>query len=425
MDKKKLIILASVFLCVTLFLVELSLIQMDKGEQNHLAQVKQTYQEEIGELKAGKYANLIATDFESSIAEIENVYHLQILHPKGYINQSFLEDFSFVIEEDALQEENTLEFLWNPNYKNYKMRKDLELMNQVIDSFFQTEVDKNFLEADYWINDAYMETGYPEFVTLLTQGFTSRKNVFSLFGNETAEDGYMIQISSMLNGAWFSKGELGDIMPSLHNCKESYRYLSGKRQEEDIVLHLLDGDVLLSEMEKRVRDYLNSDTFPLPRTDGIYYEIGTALVIENEKYEEYDGVCFIVRRVYKGVPFAYGEWGTWYDCDMSEISYARSDAPDTMRDFWGLNGDVVEMQEVEKILSVGEALEILSDYFGNKNGLYEIRGVELVYKNKPVSTEDSTRISDILEPKWRFVVSPEGSGKEIIYFVDVVTGEMG
>lgn len=426
MDKKKIIILASVFLCVILFLVELAMIEMDEGEQDNLAQVKSRFQDEIQELKSGKYENLVAADFEVSIEEVENVYRLQILHPKGYANASFLENFTSVIEDELPQEEaNTLEILWNPNYRNQKVQGAVEFVNQVVDDFFQTEVDETTLEVMYWLDEECIRTKYSVFMDWLADGLTTYRDVVSLFGNTISEGGYMIQIDSGLNGAWFSRGELGDIMPLSNDCKGIYSYLEGKRQGMDVVLHLLDGDILLSEMEKRVLEYLNTDAFPLPKTEGIDYEIGAALVLENEKYENYDGICFIVRRVYKGVSFACGVWKTWYDCDTSEISYARSDSPDTMRDFYGLNGEVMEMEEVEDILSAGEALECLSNYFGNKNGFYEIRGVELVYKNAPVSSEDIFKISDILEPKWMFTVCAGGSGKELTYFVDAVTGEMG
>ena len=174
-----------------------------------------------------------------------------------------------------------------------------------------------------------------------------------------------------------------------------------------------------------VMDYLGSDDFPLPITKGIHYEIGAVLVVENEKYEGYDGVCFIIRRVYKGVPFACGTLRTLYESDTSEISYARSNIPDTIRDFHGLNGEVVEMQVVKNVISVGEALKILSERLGNKNGIYEVRGIELVYKNVPISSEEMTKISDILEPKWQFLVCPGGTGTEMIYFIDAITGEMG
>lgn len=423
MDKKKVFILSAVCLCVIMFAVELSLIESDTAGGKSLAQVKSTFEEDIQELKNGKYENLIATDFVASIEEVEKVYDLQILFPESYKELTFLENYTLVLEDGlSLEEQNTLEVLWNQSYKDREMQENLEVINQVIDTFFQTEVDKSYLEVDYWIEEENIEIEYNEFKSSLAQGLTCTGNLFSVFGNDTSNGGYMIQINSSLNGTWFSRGELGDIMPSLNDCRAVYPYLSGKRQVEDAVLHLLDGDILLSEMEEKVMEYLNTDAFPLPQTEGIHYEIGEARVLENG---ENDGVCFMVRRVYEGVPFEYGLFGNSYECDKSEISYARGEVPDTMRAFFGIDGEVIEIQAIKHMISAGEALEILSNYLGNNNGLYEIRGVELVYINCNVSSEEAMKISDILEPKWKFIVCSDGSGKEITYFIDVVTGEIG
>ena len=421
MDKKKVFILGSVLLCVMGFLVELFFVEREMEEQKNIAKVKSTFQDDIQALKDGKYDNLTASDFQVSIEGIENVYRLQILSIEDDVG--VLENFDFVIEDDR-SAKNVLEYLWKMNEKNDSTKEMIEDMNLTIDKFFQTKVDKTDLLAHYCIDEAYRKMEYNEFENSLEE-VMSDFDYFSLFGNDIAEGGYMIQIGSTLNDAWFSRGELGDIMPSLNDCRSVYHYLSGKRQGEDVLVNLLDGKIWLSELEKNVMEYLNTDAFPLVQIKGIHYEIGAALVIENEKYEEYDGVCFVVHRVYKGIPFAYRRWGRGYECDMSEISYARSNVPDTMRAFYGIDGEVVELQELLDILSLGEALEILSRCLGDKNGVYEIRGVELVYKSCSVPADNSAKLVDILEPKWRFVVCTKGSKKEMEYFVDVVTGEIG
>lgn len=416
---KKILILASVILCVALFLMELSRLENTKNDLYDISQVKQTFQDEIQELKDGKYENFVATDFDASIDEVEQVYHLQILYPEEYVNQSLLEDYTLVIKG------GDLENLGTSNYRNQKLQNGLTEVNGVIDKFFQAEVEKSFLRVDYWTEEDCIQIAYEEFLSEVADGLTTNRNVFYLFGNNIKDGGRMIQIGSNINGAWFSRGELGDIMPSLNKCKESYLYLAGKRQVEDAVLHLIDGDIQLSVLEQRVLEYMNTEEFPLQKIDGISYEIGQVFVIENEKHTDYDGVSFIVRREYKGVPFECGLWSAYYDYDTSEISYARSDVPDTLRGFYGLKGSVLEVQSVRTMLSVGEALQKLSEYFGTSNGSYEIRGIELVYKNVDVPEEDQSKISDILEPKWKFIVCPGGSGNELRYYVDVETGEIG
>lgn len=323
--------------------------------------VKSTFQSDIQKLKAGEYKNLRYKSFEASIDEVTEVNNIEILSDNSYKDKSF--------------------------------SKNAEKMNQVIDKFFMEEFDKSYIVAD---------------------------STF-LFGNNTAEGGYMVQISESLNHAWFSRFGLGDIGP-FEDYEKVYLYISGIRQVEDVELNLQDGSIMLSEMEEKVLEYLNSEAFPLPISENIDFGIGEVRIIENGQY---DGVGFKVRRIYKGIPFEYGSVA-YDDCvgkDYGELDYVVSTYPDTMLTFGRVNGKVVETKSITELITLGTALELVSEGIGDSS-VYDVYGVELVYRNEIISDERKEEVDDILVPKWKIITAKEDGEEYKIYYVDVVTGKI-
>lgn len=106
----------------------------------------------------------------------------------------------------------------------------------------------------------------------------------------------MVQIDEALSIVWFSKYGLNNIAPN--DYKKEYLYLMGKRQSEDFDIALTDKSVKISELENKCLEYLNKD-FILPVPENISYEIGDAYMLKNG---DKDAVCFLIRRVYKGIP---------------------------------------------------------------------------------------------------------------------------
>ena len=236
----------------------------------------------------------------------------------------------------------------------------------------------------------------------------------------------VVQVSYNRLHTWLSKKGLGTIHPSaMGEFKMVIPYLMGERQEETN-LHLKDGDTMLSEVEKSALDYMNSDKFPLIKADGITLAIGEARVIETESYE---GICFMTRRVYKGIPFEYGanaSIGAYHDelgHDGGEISYVEGGSPDTMLGFYRTDGIVIEKKEITEMITAGEALRLLSEQIGD-NSVYEVHGIELVYRNCEIPEDKISEISDILEPKWKIITINQNDDKYTLFYVDVVTGEI-
>lgn len=163
------------------------------------------------------------------------------------------------------------------------------------------------------------------------------------------KDRTFLENFEILINTWFSRNGLGSIGPFMGTAKgRSFTYLSGVRQNEDVVIRLQDKEVKLSEMEEQVLAYLNED-FLLPFDDKITFGIANAQSIDNGAYE---GLVFGIRRIYGGVPFEYGasvSSGIYTDelkHDNAEIAYTVSEYPDTLASFGRVNGKVAETGEI-------------------------------------------------------------------------------
>lgn len=401
MRKKKGILVACVSICVLLLVAGVMLLQpkeemkIDRDKPVTLEQAKKQFATDIKELKSGKYENLISKEFESSIESVQGVYNLEVLVDNSFTENTFLENLS--------------------------------VMETAIEKFFGKDIDKSFLEAEIYLSNTESElVKYDQIEEAFASGrMDQARGTGWLYGKDPV-DSKWVQTGSGLLHTWFSKCGLDTIHPSAQDeYKEVYPYFGGLRQE-DAVLHLKDKNVLLSEMEESVLHYMNSDKFPLIKGTDIFYGIGEARIIENDKGE---AICFLVRRMYKGLPFEYGSnsaGGAYIDSkphDGGEITYVESSSPDTMLGFWRSNGAVVEKAEISEMITAGKALDLLSERIGG-NSVYEVRGVELVYRNCEVPEDKIGEISDILEPKWKIITVNQNDDKYTLFYVDVVTGEI-
>ncbi|MGN0375405.1 MAG: hypothetical protein ACI4EN_07890 [Butyrivibrio sp.] len=392
--KKNLLICVCTGICVILIVFALIISRdKDKPETESMSLVKQ--EEAIKDIpsdKTDKYDNLIFTDFYASTEEIEGVYTIEILSDNSYMDKTFLENFA--------------------------------AMNDVIDKFFMEDFDKSSLVVDFYFPDS--ETVYVKYDDIATECADEKYNMPRaefLFGNETSNGGYMVQITEALNNVWFSRYGLGDIHPTEY--KKVYPYISCIRQIEDVEINLKDGRIKLSELEKQVLNYLN-ESFPIPHDDKITFGIGDVRILDNG---EYDGVCFKVRRIYKGIPFEYGSnasqdmYNDEFSHDSGEIDYAVSTYPDTMLSFGCMTGTVVETDTITEMIPAEEALYLLSENIGN-NSVYEVQGIELVYRNCEVPKERLEEVDAILRPCWKIITINQSDDKYTLFYVDVVTGDI-
>ncbi|MBQ8519624.1 MAG: hypothetical protein IJ455_08515 [Agathobacter sp.] len=362
-----------------------------------LEQAKEQFASDIKELKDGTYENLIAKDFTASIEAAKGLYHFQILR-----NQEF---------------ETTLE--------------NVDGMIEAMEKFFGDSFDKSNLyhnafpldeNGELQYDATGVELNYDEVMDLLREG---KNNQYSLIGGFVLSGGFYAHIDPAFGNTWFSKRSLGTSMPGDYENTKEYLYVTGIRQS-DTVVQLRDQEYQLSELEKKVLDYVNGDAFPLPHHEEISYQIGTTHIIATEE-KEY--INFVLRRVYKGVPFEYGsEFATdgYRDKlghDYTRVNYIEGTQPDTIMGFMNLKGTVDIIEQVTQMIPAREALRLLSEQIG-ENSVYEVHGVELVYRECEVPEDKKMEISDILEPKWKIITINQNDDKYTLFYVDVVTGEI-
>ncbi len=398
--KTKMLVLSAVALLVIAVSVVLIIISNKPKEEATfytIDDVKDKISSDISKIQKGKYKNLICDDFSASLEDIEGVYNIEIQNNNDYLKKSLVEN--------------------------------LKIMDTTINRFFNEEFDKSFIEAEIFFDD---EEGGSEYI-----GYNNLENALSdskykdyhsrynepmwLFGNNTSEGGYMVQIDEALSNVWFSKYGLNNIAPN--DYKKEYLYLMGKRQSEDFDIALTDKSVKISELENKCIEYLNKD-FILPVPENISYEIGDAYMLKNG---DKDAVCFLIRRVYKGIPFecgsngASGEYNDKVDHDHGLIYYADSNSPDTLLGFGKTDIKVNEIEKIDKILDLNNAMKILSDRIGT-NSTYNVKGAELIYREEPVENNNYDCVK--LTPKWKIVTLNQNDDKYTLFYVDAVTCEV-
>ncbi len=400
--KTKMLVLSAIALLVIAVSVVLIIISNKPKEEATfytIDDVKDKMTSDISKIQKGKYKNLICDDFSASLEDIEGVYNIEIQNNNDYLKKSLVEN--------------------------------LKIMDTTINRFFNEEFDKSFIEAEIYFDDeegGSEHIGYNDLESALSDSkykdYHSRHNESMwLFGNNTSEGGYMVQIDDGLTNVWFSKYGLKEIESNDYN--KGYLYLMGERQGEDFEVTLSDKSVKISELENKCLEYLNKD-FILPVPENISYEIGDAYTLKNG---DKDAVCFLIRRVYKGIPFecgsngASGEYNDKVGHDHGLIYYADSNSPDTLMGFGKTDIKVNEIEKIDKILDLNNAMKILSDRIGT-NSTYNVKGAELIYREEPAENNDSDSDCVKLTPKWKIVTLNQNDDKYTLFYVDAVTFEV-
>ena len=404
MGKKKGIAAVCVCICVLLAVAGLMLLHPKENHRTEkqdklvtLEEAKTQFEADIQELKNGAYANLIVKDFTASIEDAKGLYHFQILR-----NQTW---------------ETTLE--------------NVDEMTEALELFFGEKLDKSELYHRVYTLDENgkipkdaigTEISFDEVMALLRD---ETKKGYSLSGGFVLDGDMYAHLDPAFGNTWFSKRSLGTSLPGDEEHTKEYLYVTGIRQTDGTV-HLQDREYQLSELEKQVLDYVNGEDFPLPQQKELSYQIGTVHVIEAGEQE---CINFVLRRVYQGIPFEYGSAsasGAYRDelkHEYTSVNYVEGTQPDTIMGFMDLKGTVEEIKEITELITAGKALRLLSEKIG-ENSIYEVYGVELVYRNSEMEEDKFLEISDILEPKWKIITLNQNDDKYTLFYVDVVTGEI-
>lgn len=415
MGKKKGIVLAGVCICVLLLVAGIAILQKDSGNGQSgtevgenkpgtskdkivtLEQAKEQFLSDIQGLMDGKYSNLIAKEFTTSIEDAESLYKFQIIK----------------------------------NSEKYTTSENIGPMIDALEKFFGDTLDKSslygwvyMLDGNGEISDDALseEVNYDEMIKRLSEE-NGTKYVVS--GGLVLKSDYYAHIDPVFSNTWFSKRSLNTSLPSGEWPMKEYLYLAGVRQEE-ITIQLSDKEYSLSELENSVLDYVNGDAFPLPQYEELSYQIGTTRVMD---MGDKDTINFVLRRVYKGIPFEYGsetsggEYIDDFGHDYITVNYVEGTQPDTIMGFMDLKGKIEVSEEITQMIPVREALRLLSDQIG-ENSIYDVYGIELVYRNCVSKEEMQSGIANVMEPKWKIITVNQNDNKYTLFYVDVVTGKI-
>lgn len=401
MNKKKILIISSVAAVIAaavLILVIFNNKNKIKVTLCPIQEVKEKFDEDLTELKENRYDNLIYNDFITTFPDVEALYDLEIETDNAYLNRTTLENF--------------------------------HIMQDAINKFFKEDFDKSYIDAEFIFSYEDGGTEYINYNDVETKCKEDKYNKFHnnstklvyLFGNNTANGGYMVQTSEMLVNTWFSKYGMNSISPL--EFDDICLYLNGVRQGNDFKVSLKDDEVNISTLENKVLDFVNKD-FLLPVSDNINYIIGQAKIFNKP---DCMGIGFTMRRVYKNVPFEYGSFGSSgnyndnYEHDSGTVYYCENEDPDTMLAFGITDGIIMETEEISEIIDLKQALEIVSKKVG-KNSVYDVKGIELVYRSD-MTRDESNTIVDRLSPKWKIIAVNKNDDKLTLFYVDAVSGRL-
>lgn len=402
MDKKKILIISSVA-AVLAAAVLVFIIMYNKNRNNvtlyPIQEVRERFNDDLAELKEGRYNNLIYNDFDTSFPDVEILYDLEVEADNSYLDRTVLENF--------------------------------HIMQGAIKKFFKEDFDTSYIQAEFNFSDDDNGTEYVGYDEMETKCKEDKYNKFHdnstrlvyLFGNNTADGGYMVQTSEILVNTWFSKYGMNDISPFYED--ETHLYLNGVRQDEEFNVSLNDGETSISELEAKVLDFVNKD-FPLPVSENINYIIGQAKIFDKPDCK---GVGFTMRKVYKNIPFEYGSFASSgnyndeYKHDSGSVFYCENGEPDTMLAFGITDGKIIETSEINRIIDLKQALGIISDEIG-KNSVYDIKGIEFIYRSDMTDDENNKDVIDRLSPKWKVITINKNDDKLTLFYVDAVSGRL-
>ncbi len=395
MKKKTILLTGTAFAVLVVAVILIMVLLKDDGVKIEFKPVKEALAIEEELEGIDKYSNLVIHDFEVDEVDVSELYNIEVYNNLNYLNNTFVENF--------------------------------DIMSKVIDNFFKEDFDKSYILADFEVpdDDDRLFVKYDEIKEKCVGEIFDVSEITFLFGNNTSNGGYMVQIDEAMINIWFSKNGLGTIHPTSLEPAKVYRYISGKRQGEDVELNLKDGKIKLSEMESKVLEFLNQD-FPTEVSDDFDFTIAEARVYD---LGDYDGISFKARRTYKGISFEFGSsvssgiYVDEYGSEHGEVTYVENAAPDTMLGFGQVSETAKTTKTITEIITLESALNLLSKKIGS-NSVYDVYGIELTYREYVLPEDKKEDIDEVLKPVWKIITINQNDDKYTIFYVDVVTGDI-
>lgn len=196
-------------------------------------------------------------------------------------------------------------------------------------------------------------------------------------------------------------------------------------QKGEDVWELTDGEMSVAEAAELVREYFEAGT-PRQNTDGVSVDVPWVEVFTlNDKYE----YAFQVRRIYKGVPFSYVDWGprTYYGYEIGgDTKRAYVIRHDAVAAFAGYSeAQPIEplMEEQTAILPLQDAAERLDDFLADKVRL-EVGKAGLAYCVYCETDTETGAVTETAIPCWEFESANRTNDRFLTFYVNVLSGEV-
>lgn len=230
------------------------------------------------------------------------------------------------------------------------------------------------------------------------------------------------QIGSAMSSVWIDRG-LEGVEPSEDDKLDQIYYVGAEDGSLQDVYETADGKMSVEEAIEQVENYFNNE-FPAPLSQETEYQVARVYILKMP-----DGVygfdCAL-RRSYEGVPFESANNGVRLQegDEMYDLTTVVLDRKSHILLFSGFvcNKNVEKLQEISEIIPLKSAAEYISQKIGD-NTVYTVKEIELAYMGKYTEKEDGSYY-EIWTPKWIFFTTNETSGKDVRFYVDVVTGEV-
>ena len=355
-----------------------------------------------------------------------------------------------LIEECRNSYEDTITYIRNHEYKHLKMKDtvfspfpDCESVGEftirtpdisVNDSI---EVVKNWLDqngftidlerdlyaaTNQFFNEGNEDNPYPNVMTHIND--LDNGNGFFINTNKCHIQMGGANIYSMSNGVITayvkSKGASG--LDAMGVYSENVVDEGNVDDMAERSYELLNGSVSIGDAADNVKRYFENGT-PFFGPDGIEVDIPYVRVFS---IGDIYGYQFNIRRVYKGCPFAYGDYGAYREENGEErvdfdtkYAYTISGNVDAYVGFSNncVFDPIVELQK--EIIPLSEAVEILDDYVGNQINI-AVKKIEFEYSG--IENYASGIITRC--PCWSFMGRNSADGRTYVFYVDALKGNV-
>lgn len=357
----------------------------------NITEYQNRYENEIIEIKGSKFQNIIFQDCE--IMPIEGIDTVGI----------------YRLYSENMGVDETIEFIkgWLKNIGC----DDIDLEKELRDATGQYEGSNEEYPYDY----PAVFDHYPDFDS--GRGFFLNTNrcyiQMGSGGIYSMSDG---SITAFLNLDGFA------AMDALGINQENIVDKGMVSQLSDNVWDLADGEMSIADAAEIVENYFEAGT-PKENPDNISIDAPEVEVfILGDKY----GYAFKVRRVYKGIPFAYAATGTrtYYGSDyeiIEDMKRAYVINHDRVSAFTGYSdAEQLEplMEEETDIISLKDAIMMLDDFLA-ANVRLKVSKVGLVYC--PHVDKSGNKV---VYPCWQFQGINQTNNQLMRFYINVLTGEI-